>query len=108
MRTRRTLVRENRKVALSRCAAAPVRMKDRSVASRAELRVVDAIVAESARAEQIDRQTRDIDMRLVVAAIDVRFVELRRHFLADFEAAEANRRTEVRVRVVCAKRRRFM
>src|ERR1051326_75245 len=99
----RDSVRDDRKIALSRCATAPVREKNRSVASRAKLRVVNAIVLESPRAKQIDREPRDVDMRLVVAAIDVRLIELRRYFLTDFEAAGANRRAEIRARVVRAK-----
>ena len=87
-------MRCQRKIPPSRISVAAKRVKDRSAAARAEFGIVNAIVAETATTQDIDRQLHEIDVRFFAAAIDVSRVELRRHFLPHFEATRADGWTE--------------
>src|SRR6202035_5733836 len=92
------------KVSSTLRAVTAIRMEERTLASRAETGVDDALRRQAALAEDGNGEAGQIDVRFGVAAIDVAIrvlvtvLKLIGHFLPHFEAADANGRTEPGVR----------
>src|SRR5688572_4585628 len=57
-------LRDDRQIAAAACSIAAVGVKDRALATRAEPGVGNAVVAEAALAQDVDRVLREIDVRL--------------------------------------------